>query len=160
MIQASHDEYPPINERERRWNRLMHGGRTTRCLRASRHQPLDQNHSLFSHLSSHHHLHRSSTNMGLRKSFLKLFKKVRRKFTGGRHERDGGSGNDTDQVQGEAEVEGSNATQRNTRLHLEVEDAEIRPGREGTDVEGKKVGQVNPPTSTPSIPHSGGSDSM
>lgn len=92
--------------------------------------------------------------MGLRKSFLKLFKKAKQKLTGGRRKRDGRSAGENDQEGGEAEVEGSEASQGGSRLHSEAEDVvEIGPSREGNDVSGEEVGQADPPKSTPSTSH-------
>ena len=99
--------------------------------------------------------------MDPRNPFSKGFKKLKRKFAGGgrRRKRDGRSGNETDQ--GESDVEGSEASQRNSRLHPEVEDVESGPSREGNDVGGEEVGRmINPPASTPSTPHSGEPNSM
>jgi hypothetical protein len=91
--------------------------------------------------------------MDSRNPFLKGFKKLKRKLAGGR-KRDGRSGSDNDLEGREADVEGGEASQRSSRPHPKVGGAGIGPGQEGNEVDGKKVGQVNPPTSTPSIPRS------
>ena len=98
--------------------------------------------------------------MGLRKSFLKPFEKVKQKLTDGRHEGDGRPRGENDQ-EGEAHVGGSEASRRNPRLHFEVEDVmEIGPSREGNGVDREKVGQVDPPSSMPSISRGGEPNSM
>ena len=97
--------------------------------------------------------------MGLRKSFLKPFEKVKQKLTEGRHEGDGRPRGENDQ-EGEAHVGGSEASRRNPRLHFEVEDVmEIGPSREGNGV-AEEVDQVNPSIPTLSIPRSEVSGSM
>ena len=99
--------------------------------------------------------------MGLQKSFLKPFKRVKQKLTGGRRKVDKGSGGENDKEGGEAHVCGGEASQRNPRLHSEVEDVmEIGPSQEGNNVNGKKVGQADSPSSLPSISHGGEPDSM
>jgi hypothetical protein len=113
----------------------------------------------FDHSSPHHHLRRPNTKMDFRKSFSKPFKKLKHRLAeGSSRKRDVRSGSENDREGGEVGVEGSEASQRNSRLHSEVGDmVESGPRREGDDVEGKKVGRVDPPTSTPSISvsHSG-----
>jgi hypothetical protein len=106
-----------------------------------------------------HHLHRPNTDMESRNPFSKGFKKLKRKFAEGGRKRDGRYGNETAQEGREANPE-SEASQRNSRLHLEVEDVESGPSREGNDVGEEEVGRIDPPTSTPSIPHSGEPNSM
>jgi hypothetical protein len=91
--------------------------------------------------------------MDSRNPFLKGFKKLKRKLAGGSRKRDGRDG-------GEADIEGSEASRRNSQLHPEVEGVESGPNRERNDVDGGGVGQVGPPTSTSSIPHSGELDGM
>ena len=58
------------------------------------------------------------------------------------------------------DAEGSERNQRNSRLHPEVGDVESGPSRDENNVSGEEVGQVRPPTSTPSIPHSGKPNGM
>jgi hypothetical protein len=84
--------------------------------------------------------------MDLRKSLSKPFKKARRKLAEVGRKRDKKSRREPD-------VEGSEASQRSSRLYLEAEDAvESGPSREGDDVSGEDVGWVDPPASTLSIP--------
>jgi hypothetical protein len=97
--------------------------------------------------------------MESRNPFSKGFKKLKRKFAEGGRQRDGRSGIETAQEGREANTE-SEASQRNSRLHPEVEDVESGPSRGGNDVGGEEVGQIDPPTSTSSIPHSGEPNSM
>jgi hypothetical protein len=94
--------------------------------------------------------------------FPKGFKKLKRKFAEGGRKRDGDgrSGDETDQGGREADVKRRKAGQRNSHLYPEVEDVESGPSREGNDVSGEEVGRVDPPISTPSIPHIGESNSM
>ena len=74
---------------------------------------------------------------------------------------DKGSGGENYQEGEEAHISRGEASQRNPRLHSEVEDViEIGLSREGNDVDGKKVGQVDAPSSIPSTPHGGEPDSM
>jgi hypothetical protein len=99
--------------------------------------------------------------MGLRKSFLKPFEKVKQTLTGGRRKVDERSGGENDQEGGKAQVGGGEASQRNSHLHSEVEDVmEMRPSRGGNDVDREKVGQVDSPSSIPSISHGREPDSM
>ncbi|KAF9646201.1 hypothetical protein BDM02DRAFT_3189069 [Thelephora ganbajun] len=85
--------------------------------------------------------------------FLKPFKKLKNRLKGKNRRRDGRS--ETTREERETDVEESGASQRGSHLDSEVESAvESGPNREGNDVGGKKSDQVNPPTSTPSIPHS------
>jgi hypothetical protein len=99
--------------------------------------------------------------MDLRRSFLKPFKKLKHKLAKGNRKRDDRSGSETDQEGRGTDIEGSEASQRNSRLHLGVEDmVESGPSREGGGVDGEEVSQVGPPTSTPPIPHSGEPSSM
>ena len=85
--------------------------------------------------------------------FLKPFKKLKHRLTRGSRKRDGGSGSENNREGRETDVEGSEASRRNSNLHPEVEDAvESGPSREGNDDgDGKEVEQADPPTSTPSI---------
>jgi hypothetical protein len=116
----------------------------------------------FDHLPPHHYLHRSNTSMDLRKTFLKPFKKAKQKLTESHRKRDGRSGSEGDREGKGTDVEGGSETgQKNPRLHSEVESVvESGPSREGNDVGGDEVGQVDPPTSTPSISHGREPDSM
>ena len=99
--------------------------------------------------------------MGLQKSFLKPFKRVKQKLTGGRRKVDKGSGGENDKEGGEVHIGGDEASQRNPRLHSEVEDViEIGPSRERNDFNGKRVGQADSPSSLPSISHGGEPNSM
>ena len=79
--------------------------------------------------------------MDFRKSFSKLFKKLKGKFPGGNRKRDGRSGDE--------------ASRKNTHLHSEVD---IKGavggghGQEGVDADGGGATQVDePPTSALSI---------
>ena len=87
--------------------------------------------------------------MDSRNPFSKGFKKLKRKLAGGSRKQDGRSGSENVQDGREADVEGGEASQRNSRLHLEVE-AVVESGlsREGNDVDGEEVGRVDPPVST------------
>lgn len=108
-----------------------------------------------------HHQHRPNTDMDPRNPFSKGFEKLKRKLSGGSRKQDGRSESKNDQDGREANAEGGEASQRNSRLHPVVEDAvESRPSREGNDVNEKEVDQVNPPTSRPSSPHSGKPDGI
>jgi hypothetical protein len=98
--------------------------------------------------------------MDSKNPFSKGFKKLKRKLAGGDRKRDGRSGNETDQEGREANTESLQASQRNSRLQPEVEDVESGPSREGNDVGEEEVGRIDPPPSTPSIPHSGEPNSM
>ena len=65
----------------------------------------------------------------------------------------------------EADVEGSEASERNSYLHSEVDvggAVESEPSREESNVEGKKTALVDadPPVATSSIPHIGEPESM
>jgi len=99
-----------------------------------------------------HHLRRPSTNMESRNVFLKPFKKLKHRLTRGSRKRDGGSGSGNNQEGGETDVEGSEASRRNSNLHPEVGDAiERGPSRGDNDGDGRKVEQADPPAITPSI---------
>lgn len=92
--------------------------------------------------------------MNLREWFLRPFKKAKQKLTGDRRKRDGGSESETDQGGGAVDVERSEASQRNSRPHSEVEGVvESGPSRERNVICGDKIGRVGLPTSAPSIPH-------
>jgi hypothetical protein len=108
-------------------------------------QSLNRNHEL-EPLPSHHQLHRPNTNMDSRNPFSKGFKRLKRKLAGSSRKRDGRSGSENVQDGREADIEGGEASQWNSRLHLEVEDVvESGPSREGNDVDGEEVGRVDPP---------------
>jgi len=97
--------------------------------------------------------------MDLRKSFLKPFRKLKDKLLGDRRKRDGRSRSETEGKGGKSEVEGSEASQRSSSMHpdIDIEDAmESGPIGEGSNVDGKGATPVDdPPTSTPSISRSG-----
>jgi hypothetical protein len=99
--------------------------------------------------------------MDSRNPFSKGFEKLKRKLSGGSRKQDGRSERKNDQDGREANAEGGEASQKNSRLHPVVEDVvESRPSLEGNDVDEKEVDQVNPPTSRPSILHSGEPNGM
>jgi hypothetical protein len=99
--------------------------------------------------------------MGIRDSVSKPFKKLKHRLARGSRKRDGGSGSESNREGRETDVEGSEASRRNSNLHPEVEGAvESGPSREGNGGDGKRVGQVDPPTSTPSISHDKEPDRM
>ena len=99
-------------------------------------------------------LHRHSTEMDLRKSILKPFKKLKNRFAESIRKRKQGSRSDSNREGRETDVEESEADQ-SSHLHSETEDvAKSGPSREENVVEGENVAQVNRPTSTPSILHS------
>ena len=107
--------------------------------------------------------------MGLGKTLLKPFKKLRHRLAEGSRKRGGGSGSESDRDRREANTEGTEASQ-SSRLHSEVEVAESQapaqpldgPNREGdsNDVKGKKVDRVDSAISPPPILPDGGSESM
>ena len=100
--------------------------------------------------------------MGLGKTLLKPFKKLRHRLAEGSRKRGGGSGSESDRDRREANIEGTEASQRSSRLHLEVEAVESGPNQEGdsNEVKGKKVDQVDLPISPPPILPDGESESM
>ena len=102
--------------------------------------------------------------MDFRKALSKPFKKLKDRLPGGRHKRDGRSGDGNDGRGGEADVEGSEASQRNSYLPSEVDvggAVESGPGQEGNDADGKETAPVaDPPASTPSISQSGNPNGM
>ena len=112
--------------------------------------------------SSHSsHLHHHRTNMDLRKSLSKPFKKVKQKLARRSHKQDSGSGSKNDRDRREADIEGTETSQRSSRLHSEVEAAESGPNREDSnDVKGKEVDRVDSPIPQPPILPDGGSKSM
>ena len=125
--------------------------------------PLNSRASQISRPPPHRCRHRPGTDMDLRKSFSKPLKKLKHRLTEGNRNRDGRSRKENDREKREADVGGGEASQRDSRLHLDVEDVvEGGPSRAGNpdDVEGKEVGRVDLPVSTPSISHGGESGSM
>ena len=108
--------------------------------------------------------------MGLGKTLLKPLKKLRHRLAERSRKRGGGSGSESDRDRREANIEGTEASQRSSRLHSEVEVAESQnpaqpldgPNREGdsNDVKGKKVDRVDSAISPPPILPDGGSESM
>jgi len=101
--------------------------------------------------------------MDLRKSLSKPFKKLKDKFPGGGHKRDGRSASKDSRGGGVADIEGGEVSQRNSFLPSEVSiEGSVGggPGGEGSNVDGKKVVlvDVDPPVSTPSISHIGEPD--
>ena len=84
--------------------------------------------------------------------FSKGFKKLKDKLAAGSPKRDGRYGSENDQGGREADVERSEASQRNSDLHSDVEDV-------GSGTSREEVGLVDPPTSTPPIPRDGEPDS-
>ena len=96
--------------------------------------------------------------MDFRKSFSKPLKKLKHRLTKGNRKPGGGSEREDNREGRETDVEGSEASQRNSHLHSEVEDVvESRPGpEENSDgVKGKEVDQVDSSTSPPPIAHGG-----
>ena len=116
--------------------------------------------------SSHSsHIHQHRTDMGLGKTLLKPFKKLRHRLAEGSRKRDGGSGSESDRDRRETNTEGTEASQRSSRLHSEgqaLAQPLDGPNREGdsNDVKGKKVDRVDSAISPPPILPDGGSESM
>ena len=105
------------------------------------------------HLTTIQILHRHNTDMDLRNSISKPFKKLKNRLAKGSRKRKEGSKGDNSQKGRETDVEESEVYQ-SSHLHPGTEDvAKSGPSREENDGEGKKGVQVNPPTSTPSISH-------
>jgi hypothetical protein len=77
---------------------------------------------------------------------------------GRRRDRRSESGNNREK--GVDDAEGSEHSQRNSRLHPEVGDVESGPSRDENNVSREEVCQANSPMSTPSIPHSGKPNGM
>lgn len=102
--------------------------------------------------------------MDFHKSISRPFKRLRNRLTGGNRKRSERSGGRNDREQRSprgSDVEGSEASRRNSHQLSEVEDAaQSGSSRKGDDVDGKKVGRVDPPTSTSSTQRGGESDSM
>ena len=98
-------------------------------------------------------LRRRKTNMDLRNSISKPFKKLKRRIAEGSRKRKEGSGGDVNKKERKTNVEGTEAGQ-SSHLHPKAEAvAKSGPGRDDDDGEGEQVVQVNPPASTPSISH-------
>jgi len=97
--------------------------------------------------------------MDLRKSFLKPLKKLKDKLPGDHRKRYGRSRSGSDGNEGETDVEGSEASRRNSFLRSEVgveSVVESGPSQEGNDIGGKEGVPVDDPrTSTSSISRSG-----
>jgi len=101
--------------------------------------------------------------MDFGKSFSKPFKKLKDKFPGGSRKQDGRSGSKDSRKGRAPEVEGSEASQRNSYLRSEVNvegTVESAPSPEESNVGGKGITRVDdPPISTPSISCIGEPDS-
>ena len=96
-------------------------------------------------------LHRHNTDMGIRDSVSKPFKKLKNRFAESIRKRKEGSRSDSHREGGETDVEESEAGQ-SSHLHPETEDvAKSGLSREENGGEDKKAVEVNPSTSTPSI---------
>lgn len=105
------------------------------------------------HLITVYILYQHSTDMDLRDSISRPFKKLKHRLTKGNRKRKDGSKSDDNRGGGGDGAEGSEAGQ-SSYLHPETEDvAESRPSQEEKDGDSKKVVQVDPPASTPSISH-------
>jgi hypothetical protein len=125
------------------------------------HTDQSNRHHEFDHLPSHHYLHRSNTSMDLRKKFLKPFKKAKQKLTESHRKRDGRSESEGDREGKATDVGGSETGENSPQPCLEVEGVvESGPSREGNDVSGDELGQVDPLTSIPPISHGREPDSM
>jgi hypothetical protein len=100
--------------------------------------------------------------MDFQDSISKPFKKLKHRLAKGSRKRKEGSGREDSREGREHDTEGIEAGQ-SSHLHPETEDV-VGSGasREEKDGDGKKVVQVNPPTSMPPVPHSdsGKSNSM
>jgi hypothetical protein len=94
--------------------------------------------------------------MDPRNPFSKGLKKLKRKLAGGGRKRVGDSRSENDREGREADIGGGEASQRNPFVQSGAGDVvDNGPSREGNDVGGDGVDRVDPPTSTPSVPHSG-----
>ena len=100
--------------------------------------------------------------MDFRRSFSKPFKRLKGKLPGGSRKRDGRSGGEDGRKGREADVDESEANQRNSYLHSEVEVDDTVESGPSREVNEKKTAfvDVNPPMATPSIPHIGEPESM
>ena len=91
--------------------------------------------------------------MDLQDSVLRPFKKLKHRLTKGSRKRKEISGREDNREAREHDTEGSE-TGQSSYLRPETKDvAESGPSREEKDGDSKKVVQVDPPTSTPSISH-------
>jgi len=104
------------------------------------------------------HPRRPRTGMDPR-NFLKPFKKMKHRLARGSRKRDGRSGSEHNR---ETDVEGSEASGRNSNLHSEVDEGAVEsgPSLEGNDGGGRRVDQADLPTSMPSISCDREPDSM
>ena len=94
--------------------------------------------------------------MDSRNPFSKGLKKLKHKLGGGSRKRAGEPKSENDREGREADVEGREAGQRNPLMHSGAGDVvEGGPSREGNDLGGDAADPIDPPTSTPLIPHSG-----
>ena len=103
--------------------------------------------------------------MDFRKSFSKPFKRLKDKLPGGSRKRDGRFGSEDGRSRREADVEGSEASQRNSHLHSEVDvggAVDSGPSRDESNGSGGKPALVDtdPLAATSSIPHIGEPESM
>jgi len=100
--------------------------------------------------------------MDPRNTFLKPLKKLKHRLVKGSRKRDGRSRSESNREGRETDVEGSEASGRNSHLHPEVDEGAVGsgPSREGNDGDGRRADQADPPTSTPSISCDRGPDSM
>jgi len=105
--------------------------------------------------------------MDFRKTFSKPFKRLKDKLPGGSSKRDGRSESKDSRKGRAVDVEGGEASQRDSYLHPEVSikgAVEGGPNREWSGVGGRKaalqVVDVNPSSSVPSISHIGEPDGM
>jgi len=95
--------------------------------------------------------HRHNTDMGIRDSVSKPFKKLKNRFVEGIRKRRDGSRSDSNRGGGGTDAEDSEADQ-SSHLYPETEDvAKSGPNREENDDKGKTIAQVNPPTPMASI---------
>ena len=110
---------------------------------------------VYRHPPPHHHRDSARRNTDM-DSVSKRFKRLKHRFKERRHKREGGSRSDS-RGRGEDDNEASE-TGQSSHLPPEAKDmAESRPGREKEDGDDRKVVQVDPPTSAPSIsPGDGG----
>ena len=91
--------------------------------------------------------------MDLRDSISRPFKKLKHRLTKGNRKRKDETGSDSNRG-GEGDGAEESEAGQSSYLHPETEDvAETRPSQEEKDGDSKKVAQVDPPTSMPSISH-------
>ena len=114
---------------------------------------------VYGHLQPYHHRDstRRNTNMDFRDSVSKPFKKLKHRLKEHRRKREGGSKSDTIRGREEYDTE-ENETGQRSRPPPEAEGMpESGPSGEKKDGDDKRVVQVDPPTSAPSIsPNDGG----